>query len=104
MKVLEIYQIYERLDSLNIKDVRYKICKNLQKFRLELYSKYKEEHHGAVGAENPYSTENMADYLHISKVHYKRLENENDNHKYISFENLIKLSCIFDKSLNDFLK
>ena len=104
MKILEIYQIYEKLDGLNIKDVRYNICKNLQKFRLESYSKYKDKHPGAVGSQNPYSTENMADYLNISKVHYKRLENKNDDHKYISLENLIKLSYIFDKSLNDFLK
>ncbi len=103
MQVLEIYQIYEKLDNFNINDYRYKICKNLQRFRLDSYNKYKEIK-GAVGRNNPYSTENIADYLQISKVHYKRLENELDNHKYISLLNLIKLSIIFDKSLDEFLK
>ena len=48
-----------------------------------------------VGSNNPYSTENIADYLQISKVHYKRLENELDNHKYINLLNLIKLLVRF---------
>ena len=40
-KQIEVYQIYEKLDNLNINDFRYKICKNLQKFRLDSYNKYK---------------------------------------------------------------
>ena len=44
MQVLEIYQIYEKLDNFNINDYRNKICKNLQRFRLDSYNKYKEIH------------------------------------------------------------
>ncbi len=104
MKILEIYQIYEKIDDFDIDKIRHKICKNLHELRLEYYNKYKELHRGAVGTENPYSITNIADYLNISIVHYKRLENENDKHKYISLENLVKLSWIFDKSLDEFLK
>ena len=104
MKILEIYQIYEKIDDFDIDKIRHKICKNLHELRLEHYNKYKEVHQGAVGTENPYSITNIADYLNISTVHYKRLENENDKHKYISLENLVKLSWIFDKSLDEFLK
>ena len=36
-------------------------------------------------------------------VFYKRIENENDKCKYISIDNLIKLSHIFNKKLDDFI-
>ena len=51
-----------------------------------------------------YSTESVSAYLGISKIHYKRLENENDKCKYITLDNLIKLAYIFDKKLDDFIK
>lgn len=103
MDIKQIYQIYDILESIKAYKFRSIICKNMKKFRLELYNKYKEKNHGVEGLENPYSTDNISSYLGISKVHYKRLENENDSSKYISLDNLIKLSYIFDKKLDDFI-
>ncbi len=104
MEIKQIYQIYELLDKLDSYEIRIKICRNIKKFRLELYNQYKTVNKGVEGSENPYSTENISAYLGISKIHYKRLENENDKCKYITLDNLIKISYIFNKKLDDFLR
>ena len=104
MEIKQIYQIYELLDNINSYQYRVIICRNIKKFRLDLYNKYKSIHKGVEGTNNPYSTDNVSAYLGISKVHYKRIENDNDKCKYISIDNLIKLSHIFNKKLDDFLK
>lgn len=104
MEIKQIYQIYELLDSINSYHYRVIICRNIKKYRLELYNKYKTIHKGVEGTDNPYSTDNVSSYLKISKVHYKRIENDNDKCKYVSVDNLIKLSLIFDKKLDDFLR
>ena len=104
MEVKQSYQIYEILENIDKETYRKVICKNIKNFRLELYNQYKKEYNNAESSNNPYSTENVSSYLELSKVHYKRLENENDSNKYVSLDNLIKLSYIFDKKLDDFLK
>ena len=104
MEIKQAYQIYESLEGFDQKQIRKIICNNLKKYRLELYNRYKERYNGAEGNSNPYSTINRASYLGISQVHYKRLENENDKSKYIGIDNLIKLSIVFNKKLDDFLK
>ena len=104
METKQIYQIYELLEKLDSYEIRNKICRNIKKYRLELYNKYKSVNKGVEGSENPYSTENISAYLGISKIHYKRLENENDKCKYITLDNLIKISYILNKKLDDFLK
>ncbi len=104
MEVKEVYEIYNLLEEINSYDYKKRICRNMKKFRLELYNKYKEKHKGVEGTENPYSTDSISNYLNITKVHYKRLESETDENKYISLDNLIKLSYIFNKSLDDFIK
>ena len=102
MKLKQIYQIYEDLEDINIIKNRKIICRNIKKYRLELYNKYKEEYEKRRGSENPYSTENIASYLNISDGYYRKLESERDKHKYISIDNLIKLAYIFNKKLDDF--
>lgn len=104
MQIKQIYQIYKSLEELKFNETRKIICKNLRKFRLELYDKYKEYNKCAERYENPYSIENVAAYLNLSKTHFKRLENENDINKNITLCNLVKLSIIFDKDIADFLK
>ena len=104
METKQIYQIYELLEKLDSYEIRNKICRNIKKYRLELYNRYKSVNKGVEGSENPYSTENISSYLGISKIHYKRLENENDKCKYITLDNLIKISYILNKKLDDFLK
>ena len=103
MKVKQIYQIYELLEDYNKLKCRKIICRNIKKYRKELYNKYKEEYKRR-GTENTYSTENIAAYLNISDIYFRRLESENDKHKKINIDNLIKLSIILDKKLDDFIK
>lgn len=102
MEVKQIYQIYELLEDYDNIKYRKIICKNMKKYRKELYNKYKEEYKRRA-AENPYSTVNMAAYLDVSEIYFRRLESENDMHKKINIDNLIKLSIILDKALEDFL-
>lgn len=103
MKVEQTYKIMEKLENVDIMYYRKCICLNIVKFRKELYKNYKEQYKGCVGEKNPYSTENISAYLGISKVHYKRLENPKDKNKFISLDNLIKLSFILNHSLDEFL-
>ena len=103
MEIKHVYQIYELVEKINIEEERKIICRNIKKIRKQLYNNYKEQYHGVQGYQNPYSTENVSSYLGISKVHYKRLENEKDKCKYVTLDNLIKLSYIFDKKVDDFI-
>jgi len=103
METKQIYQIYEILEGIDILKNRIKISENIKKYRLILYKKYKEENDGRMGYNNPYSVFNISGYLGISEGHYRRLEAKNDKHKYISLDNLIKLSYIFNVRLDDFL-
>lgn len=100
--VMQSYEIYEILNNVNLSEYRYNICKNIKNIRKEHYEKYKQQYPGSEGDRNPYSTENVASYLGLSKVHYKRLENENDKNKFITLDNLIKLSIIHNVDLKDF--
>lgn len=102
MEVNQVYQIYEILEEVNIQQKRKAICKNIRKYRLELYNKYKEKYK-RVGPDNPYSVFNISGYLEISESHYKRIENENDSFNFVSINNLIKLSYILNKKIDDFL-
>ena len=74
MEVKHVYQIYELLDNLDIKEERKIICRNIKNFRTQRYNNYKKQYKGVQSYHNPYSTENISSYLGISKVHYKRLE------------------------------
>ena len=86
------------------KTYRNVICRNIKKFRLEYYNEYKKQNGNARGFYNPYSVDNISYLLDMSKVHYKRLESENDINKHISLDKLIILREIYDKSLDDFLE
>lgn len=104
METKQIYQIYEILDGIDTLQNRFKICENIKKYRVKFYKKYKEENGGGIGYDNPYSVFNISGYLGISESHYRRIEARNDKHKYMSLDNLIKLSYIFNIKLDDFLK
>ncbi len=100
----EMYEILDNLDKIDFYQCKKIVCMNMKKFRIECFNKYKEENNGAEGALNPFSTENVAEYLNISQVHYKRLENPNEKCKHLTLINLIKLGYIFHKELSDFIK
>lgn len=104
MKIKQLREICDDVQNIDIHFYKTKICQNLKRIRLHYYEKYKEEHNGASGFYNPYSSENISSYLNMSKVHYKRLENENDKCKHISIDNLIKLTIIYGIDINEFLK
>lgn len=103
MEVKQIYEIYEQLEKITNIDIKKRICKNMKKYRLELYNEYKKQYNGRRKYDNPYSTINISEYLEISDIYYRRLESENDEHKFITMDRLIKLSIILNKSLEDFL-
>ena len=102
MELKQVYQIYELLENYDNMKYRKIICHNMKKYRKELYDKYKEEYKRR-GTENPYSISNISAYLNVSDIYFRRLESENDKHKKINIDNLIKLSIILNKSLDDFL-
>ena len=101
MKIYKAFDLFELVGNKMPNSYRETVCKNMYKFRIEKYNEFK---HIYKNEENPYSVDNIAELLNISKVHYKRLENVNDKCKYITLDKLIILSIIYDKKLDDFLK
>ena len=99
-----MYQILDTLDKIDFQKNKKCICMNMKKFRLEKFEEYRIQNNGARGSNNPFSTENVASYLGISKGHYKRLENPNEKCKHLSIENLMKLCYVYHKELSDFIK
>lgn len=77
------------------------LANNLKKYRLSLYEQYKQNNRQV---DNPYSSENIASLLDISRRHYKRLENPNYITKNISIEKLFILSEVYKIPLEDFFK
>lgn len=104
MHIKQIYEIYENIEDFDMDKLKIIICDNMKQLRLKHYEEYMKNNNGARGFENPYSTENIANYLDMSKVHYKRLENRNDKNKNISLKNLIVLSLIYEIPLDEFMK
>ena len=102
MEIKQIYEIYEELEKINKIDFKRRICKNMKKYRLELYNEYKKQYNRRK-YDNPYSSINISEYLEINDIYYRRLESENDEHKFITIDRLIKLSLILNKTLEDFL-
>ena len=101
MKLLESYQMIEIAEKTKEKQLLKTLSVNLKKYRLLLYEQYnslKKE------IDNPYSTENIASLLNISRRHYNRLENPNYISKNISIEKLIILSKIYNVPIEDFFK
>ena len=98
MEVKQIYEIYEQLEKINNIDFRKIICRNMKKYRLELYNEYKKQYDGRMKYENPYSTANISEYLGLSDSNYRRLEDENDKYKFITMDRLIKLSTMLNKN------
>ncbi len=104
MIIKEPAEIVESVENINIDNINRTICKNMRRLRLAHYEAYKKEHNKATGIYNSYSTDNIALSLGMSKVHYKRLENENDHNKHITLEKLLILSIIYDVDINEFFK
>lgn len=101
MKLLESYQMIEIAEKIREKEVLKIVSANLKKYRLSLYEKYSSL---KKDVDNPYSSENIASMLNISRRHYNRLENPNYISKNLSIEKLVILSKIYDVPLEDFFK
>ena len=70
------------------KDFKKVICRNIKKFRKEKEIRLMD----------------LAEMLDVSPEYLKRIEAPNDDKKTCSLTLLYKLSLIFDKKLDDFLK
>ena len=100
MKLLESYQMVEIAEKIKEKEMLKVLAKNLKKYRLSLYEQYKKLD---KKTDNPYSSENIATLLDISRRHYKRLENPNYITKNISIEKILILSEVYNIPLEDFI-
>ena len=101
LKLLESYQMVEIAEKIKEKEMLKVLAKNLKKYRLSLYEQYKKLD---KKTDNPYSSENIATLLDISRRHYKRLENPNYITKNISIEKILILSEVYNIPLEDFFK
>lgn len=101
MKLLESYQMVEIAEKIKEKEMLKVLANNLKKYRLSLYEQYKKLD---KKTDNPYSSENIATLLDISRRHYKRLENPNYITKNISIEKILILSEVYNIPLEDFFK
>lgn len=101
MKLLESYQMVEIAEKIKEKEMLKVLANNLKKYRLLLYEQYKKLD---KKTDNPYSSENIATLLDISRRHYKRLENPNYITKNISIEKILILSEVYNIPLEDFFK
>ncbi len=70
------------------KDFKKIICKNIKKFRKEKGVRLMD----------------LAEMLEVSPEYLKRIESPNDEKKTCSLTLVYKLSLIFDKKIDDFLK
>lgn len=101
MKLLESYQMIEIAEKIKDREILKTLAYNLKKYRLSLYEQYKQLNRQI---DNPYSSENIASLLDISRRHYKRLENPNYITKNISIEKLLILSEVYEIPLDNFFK
>ncbi len=101
MELLESYQMVEIAEKIKDRKILKILANNLKKYRLSLYEQYKQNNRQV---DNPYSSENIASLLDISRRHYKRLENPNYITKNISIEKLFILSEVYKIPLEDFFK
>lgn len=101
MELLESYQMVEIAEKVKDRKLLKVLSYNLKKYRLSLYEQYKRLD---KQVDNPYSSENIATLLDISRRHYKRLENPNSITKNISVEKLLILSEVYKIPLEDFFK
>ncbi len=101
MELFESYQMEEFVDTIKNSNIQEIIAENIKNLRLEHYQLYKKK---KKGIDNPYSTENIASLLDISKRHYTRIENPKYTTKNINIEKLLILSKIYNKSLDYFTK
>lgn len=101
MELLESYQMVEIAEKIRDRKILKLLAINLKKYRLSLYEQYKQQN---KQVDNPYSSENIASLLDISRRHYKRLENPNYITKNISIEKLFILSTVYKVPLEAFFK
>lgn len=101
MQLYEAYEMVEMAEKIKERKCLIILSENLKKYRLYLYEEYNKL---KKGVDNPYSSENIASILNISRRHYKRLENPNAITKNISIEKLLILSEIYNIPLEDFFK
>lgn len=95
-------ELKTKMDKFNLADYQAIICKNIKKFRKDLYEENK-EYYKNKGLKNPYSAQSMAELLEISYEYYKRLESY-DKTKPISIKLFFKVAFLLDKNVEDFFK
>lgn len=97
--MLEMYEMLEIAEKIRKKNYYKILAQNLKKYRLKFYNEYRLLH---KNIDNPYSSENIAHILSISRRHYNRLENPNYTDKNISIEKLLILCGIYGVTLESF--
>lgn len=89
----------EIAEKIKEKELLKVLATNLKNYRLLFYKEYSKQN---KNMDNPYSSENIASLLNISRRHYKRLESPGYITKNISIEKLLILSEIYNIKLDDF--
>ena len=99
--IKEAYQMEEMADIIRNSNYEQVLAENLRNIRLTYYQKYKSL---KKGVNNPYSTENIASLLNISKRHYTRIENPKYTSRNINLEKLLILSKVYNITIDKFFK
>ena len=95
-------ELQRKVSNISKYETYKKLCKNINKYRLERYKQFKE--HEKNSTLNPYSTENISSLLDYNHNHYKRFESENDSTKQMPLDKILKLSIILNVSIDELLK
>lgn len=101
-KIPTYEDIENRIKNYNISKYQVTICKNIKKFRKELYEENK-QYYKDNNLKNPYSSQAVSELLGISHEYYKRLESY-DKTKPISIKLFFKIVELFNKDVSEFLK
>lgn len=101
INIKEAYQMEEIADIIRNSNYEKSLAANLKSIRLIHYQEYKKM---KKGVNNPYSLENIALLLNISKRHYTRLENPKYTSKNINLKNLLILAKIYNIPIEFFLE
>jgi len=100
MKLDTYKNLKNKMDDFVLSDYQVTICRNMKKFRKELYEEFKIKY---PNTKNPYTTLGISELLGISHEYYKRIESY-DKNKPISIKLFLKMVVLLDKNISEFLK
>jgi len=100
MKLENYNDLHNKMETFLLSDYQAKICKNMKKYRKEMYEEFKLKY---PNVKNPYSTQSISELLGISHEYYKRLESY-DKSKPISIKIFLKMVVLLEKNIEEFLK